>query len=60
MAGASEDVARRHRRRQPQEIHTGKSVAGAWTGCDPTDLDIIDDNPHFELYDPGTCCTRGR
>jgi 4-hydroxybutyrate CoA-transferase len=35
-----------------KEIHIGKSVAGAWTGCDPTDLDIIDDNPHFELYDP--------
>jgi 4-hydroxybutyrate CoA-transferase len=35
-----------------KEIHMGRSVAGAWTGCDPTDLDIIDDNPHFELYDP--------
>ena len=35
-----------------KEIHTGRSVAAAWTGCDPTDLDIIDDNPHFELYDP--------
>ena len=35
-----------------KEIHTGKSVAAAWTGCDPTDLEIIDDNPHFELYDP--------
>ena len=35
-----------------KEIHIGRSVAGAWTGCDPTDLDIIDDNPHFELYDP--------
>jgi len=35
-----------------KEIHTHKSVAAAWTGVDPTDLDIIDDNPHFELYDP--------
>jgi len=35
-----------------KEIHAGKSVAVAWTGCDPTDLDIIEGNPHFELYDP--------
>ncbi len=35
-----------------KEIHAGKSVATAWTGCDPNDLDIIDGNPHFELYDP--------
>ncbi len=35
-----------------KEIHVGKAVAAAWTGCDPTDLDIIDDNPAFELYDP--------
>jgi 4-hydroxybutyrate CoA-transferase len=35
-----------------KEIHRGKSVAAAWTGCDPNDLDIIDGNPHFELYDP--------
>jgi 4-hydroxybutyrate CoA-transferase len=35
-----------------KEIHAGKSVAAAWTGCDPNDLDIIDGNPHFELYDP--------
>jgi 4-hydroxybutyrate CoA-transferase len=35
-----------------KEIHTGKSVAAAWTGIDPTDLEIIADNPHFELYDP--------
>jgi 4-hydroxybutyrate CoA-transferase len=35
-----------------KQIHTGKSVAAAWTGCDPNDLDIIDGNPHFELYDP--------
>jgi 4-hydroxybutyrate CoA-transferase len=35
-----------------KEIHRGKSVAAAWTGCDPNDLDYIDGNPHFELYDP--------
>lgn len=35
-----------------KEIHQYKSVATAWTGCDPNDLDIIDGNPHFELYDP--------
>ncbi len=35
-----------------KEIHNGKSVAAAWTGCDPNDQDLIDGNPHFELYDP--------
>ncbi|MDE3096766.1 MAG: hypothetical protein KGK07_12320 [Chloroflexota bacterium] len=35
-----------------KEVHREKSVAVAWTGCDPNDLDIIDGNPHFELYDP--------
>jgi 4-hydroxybutyrate CoA-transferase len=35
-----------------KEIHKGKSVAAAWTGVDPVDLEIIADNPHFELYDP--------
>ncbi|MBI2723432.1 MAG: hypothetical protein HYX50_00075 [Chloroflexi bacterium] len=35
-----------------KEIHANRSVAAAWTGCDPTDLEIIADNPHFELYDP--------
>ncbi len=35
-----------------KEIHRFRSVAAAWTGVDPTDLDIIEDNPHFELYDP--------
>lgn len=35
-----------------KEIHTGKSVAAAWTGCDPGDGELIDGNPHFELYDP--------
>ena len=33
-------------------IHRGKAVAVAWTGSDPEDLRIIDDNPAFELYDP--------
>jgi acyl-CoA hydrolase len=35
-----------------KEIHTGKSVAAAWSGIDPVDMEIIADNPHFELYDP--------
>jgi len=35
-----------------KEIHPGKAVATAWTGCDDRDLAIIDDNPRFELYDP--------
>jgi 4-hydroxybutyrate CoA-transferase len=35
-----------------KEIHTNKSVAAAWTGTDPNDQEIIDGNPHFELYDP--------
>ncbi|MGB0058585.1 acetyl-CoA hydrolase/transferase family protein [Candidatus Binatus sp.] len=33
-------------------IHRGKAVAVAWSGSDPDDLKIIDDNPAFELYDP--------
>ncbi|HXK33437.1 MAG TPA: acetyl-CoA hydrolase/transferase C-terminal domain-containing protein [Dehalococcoidia bacterium] len=35
-----------------KEIHRHKSVAAAWTGIDPEDIEIIADNPHFELYDP--------
>jgi 4-hydroxybutyrate CoA-transferase len=35
-----------------KDIHTGKSVAVAWSGCDGEDLKIIRDNPAFELYDP--------
>lgn len=35
-----------------KEINPRKAVATAWTGCDPMDLAIIDDNPAFELYDP--------
>jgi 4-hydroxybutyrate CoA-transferase len=35
-----------------KEIHTGKTTAAAWTGIDPGDLEIIDDNPHFVLFDP--------
>ena len=33
-------------------IHHGKCVAVAWSGCDGEDLEIIRDNPAFELYDP--------
>jgi 4-hydroxybutyrate CoA-transferase len=33
-------------------IHRGKAVAIAWSGGDPDDLKIVDDNPAFELYDP--------
>ncbi len=33
-------------------IHKGKAVAVAWSGCDGEDLQIIRDNPAFELYDP--------
>ena len=33
-------------------IHRGKAIANAWSGSDPADLTIIDDNPAFELYDP--------
>ncbi len=33
-------------------IHPGKCVAVAWTGCDGDDLNIIRNNPAFELYDP--------
>lgn len=33
-------------------IHKRKAVAIAWTGCDDQDLQIIDGNPAFELYDP--------
>ncbi len=35
-----------------KSIHPGKAVAAAWTGCDDKDLEIIDSNPKFELYDP--------
>jgi acyl-CoA hydrolase len=35
-----------------KQLHAGKSVAAAWSGVDPEDLEIIDGNPHFELYDP--------
>ncbi len=33
-------------------IHCGKAIAVAWSGSDPEDYKIIDDNPRFELYDP--------
>ncbi len=35
-----------------KSIHRGKAVAVAWSGCDAEDLEIINDNPAFELYDP--------
>ena len=35
-----------------KSIHKGKAVAVAWSGCDADDLEIIRDNPAFELYDP--------
>ncbi|HYL60079.1 MAG TPA: acetyl-CoA hydrolase/transferase C-terminal domain-containing protein [Candidatus Acidoferrales bacterium] len=35
-----------------KSIHRGKAVAIAWSGSDPDDLRIIEDNPAFELYDP--------
>jgi 4-hydroxybutyrate CoA-transferase len=35
-----------------KSIHRGKAIAIAWSGSDPEDLKIIDDNPAFELYDP--------
>ncbi len=33
-------------------IHPRKAIAIGWSGSDPDDLRIIDDNPSFELYDP--------
>ncbi|HXH22021.1 MAG TPA: acetyl-CoA hydrolase/transferase C-terminal domain-containing protein [Dehalococcoidia bacterium] len=33
-------------------IHNGVAIAVAWTGCDNEDMAIIDDNPHFQVYDP--------
>jgi 4-hydroxybutyrate CoA-transferase len=35
-----------------KQVHRGRSVAVAWSGCDQEDLEIIRDNPAFELYDP--------
>jgi 4-hydroxybutyrate CoA-transferase len=35
-----------------KEIHRDRTVAAAWTGVAPTDGEIIEGNPHFELYDP--------
>ncbi len=35
-----------------KSIHRGKAIANAWSGSDPADLEIIKDNPAFELYDP--------
>ena len=33
-------------------LHRGKAVAVAWSGCDGEDLNIIRDNPAFQLHDP--------
>ena len=33
-------------------IHRNRAVAVAWSGCDAKDMEIIEDNPAFELYDP--------
>jgi 4-hydroxybutyrate CoA-transferase len=35
-----------------KEIHTGHSMAAAWTGVKPSDIEILADNPHFQLADP--------
>ena len=35
-----------------KNTHKGKAVAVAWSGSDDRDLDIIDGNPNFELYEP--------
>ena len=35
-----------------KELHTGKAVAGAWSGSDEEDLAILTENPAFEVYDP--------
>ncbi len=35
-----------------KEVNPGKAVATAWTGCNAADMQAIDDNPVFELYDP--------
>jgi len=35
-----------------KSIHRGRAVAVAWSGSTPEDLQIINDNPAFELYDP--------
>lgn len=32
-------------------INSGKAVAAGWSGCDAADLEYIDDNPQFHLYD---------
>ena len=33
-------------------IHKGRAVAVSWSGANDEDLQIIDDNPIFELYSP--------
>lgn len=33
-------------------IHNGVCTAVAWTGGNDEDMKVIDDNPHFQLFDP--------
>ncbi|MCH7522316.1 MAG: acetyl-CoA hydrolase/transferase family protein [Chloroflexi bacterium] len=33
-------------------LHQGKAVAVAWSGSDEEDMEIIAENPDFEVYDP--------
>ena len=33
-------------------LHPGRAVATSWSGADDRDLEIIDNNPIFELYSP--------
>jgi 4-hydroxybutyrate CoA-transferase len=33
-------------------LHRGKAVAVAWSGSDEEDMDIISENPAFEVHDP--------
>ena len=35
-----------------KSIHRDVAIAVAWSGCDNEDMAIIDDNPHFQVYDP--------
>jgi 4-hydroxybutyrate CoA-transferase len=35
-----------------KSIHKNKAVAIAWSGSDDRDMEIIDGNPMFELYEP--------
>ena len=44
-----------------KSIHRGKAVANAWSGSDPADLEIIDDNPRSSsttrnMFLTSACC----